>query len=124
MKTHNKKQNGFASDAFSSQIICKSAYDVYVQVPRKFKGRNFYGGDLTIRDGDELLLYTNLAVEDNEATIYSEEPFHGVSFCLGRSIITKVTVHLNFGLYIEGNYGTGTHITDVIEIGNLEEWLE
>ena len=108
----------------SSQFTCKSAYDVYVQVPRKFKDRKFYGGALTVRDDSTLLLYTNLAIEDIEMTEYSEEPFHGVSFCIGRSLMTKATIHLHFGVYIEGEFGTGTHITEVIEVRNLEEWLE
>ncbi len=114
---------GFSIKCYLDQFSDDSTCQVYMQIPKKFKGRKFYGGNLSIRNDGELLLTTSLNIVDVAETEYSEKPFHGVTFDVRKSLMNSVSVDLYFGIFIKSQFGTGDHITEVVEVRNIEEWL-
>jgi hypothetical protein len=115
---------GFMIQAYADKSGCQSTDDVYVEVPKEFKGRKFYDGSLTLKHKDQEQLSLNLNIVEAERTLYSEKPFHGVWFCLDRSKASDVTLRFHYGIFIKSKFGVGDHITEVVKINGLDKWLD
>lgn len=100
---------------YEDAIGCKSAHDIYLHVPREFRGKKFQGGTLRIEDEGGVLMESGLGINDIEDTIYGDEPFYGVAFCLRKSLASSARIYLS--------YGFGEHTTEVILINGISEWL-
>jgi len=108
------KDYGIKGNVYKINWICFGLHDIQISVPKKFKGIDFNGADITLEDNGKEFAFFTLQVVDVDETIYQAAPFHGVSFCLDEKHWNEVKLSLH--------YSAG-YVQKTIEIKGLTSWI-
>ncbi|MDZ7925171.1 MAG: hypothetical protein U5M23_14215 [Marinagarivorans sp.] len=95
------------------EFFCAGSDNVYISFPKIFEGSRFKGVNVSLMDGDNILLdVSSIAVEQKKFA--QMDTFHGSLICADKSLLHSLRITVA--------YGRGELVTHMISIVSLDEW--